>query len=512
MSLIKRALTVVVAAVVLAIATALVAAPERSAHAFMVAFPSIAFALDVDRPCVTGHPSVRCRFVAAPLDPARPDGPHIRIATTYARVDDRSRVRGLLVFDLGGPDHRFVDPRADTAYLRRTFDRRYDIATIDVRGVGLSGPLEPCPAVERAHAALDAAPLEDRAAIKRAFLDDARACAGDDTVRAHLSLRHMASDVDAVRAALGAERVAFVGVSFGGALALAYAHHYPERTDALVVDSPVPYGRLDHAPPLALGDEEALRALDDEAVRALATWLPFRVGAFTEPHEMLRAVVVMLAGTCLSWSECPLAPRPVPRMFDVISRAVDVTRDAPPFERAVADNLIDAMSHASTMGEEAKRILAILHGIERGFQEDDVPPPPAKHWKTTRDEADAIRCAAEPLYIFDFFGGRSVDELERAPLDRRLARRALPCVHTPPESPRFELPSNVPVVFFAGTHDWLTPIVQTRAFAHAARVPLVVVEGTGHGALFSGPCANEVLRRALVERDPPTADVFCARW
>jgi proline iminopeptidase len=69
----------------------------------------------------------------------------------------------------------------------------------------------------------------------------------------------LVSDVDSVRAALGVDRIALVGHSFGGTLALEYAARHPERVAALVFaaglwDAPLQLGlRCGHA-------NEALRA------------------------------------------------------------------------------------------------------------------------------------------------------------------------------------------------------------------------------------------------------------
>lgn len=485
-----------------------VSAPGRAAHLFMTRFPGVAHVLQLDLACLDGFPSVRCRFVSAPLDPDNRDGEQIRIATLYARSEDRARVRGLLLVDMGGPDHRFEHVNAVVSGIRKNVDFLYDVAVIDVRGVGLSGPLEPCRAEERAFEALDAAPTDRaRAAIRRDFLVEGAECSREGTVRAHLSLRAMASDIDAVRAALGAEKVAIAGTSFGGALAIAYATHHKERVDALVIDSPLAYGRLDEEPPLGL-HEATLRALDDASIADLARELPTRTAVFTDPQDLFLASVVTLAGTCLDWSECPFSPRPLPRLLDAIDRAVSRSDDAERDVREVARSLVAVIGQSpSTGGEAGRRLLRMVSEIDGG---ESPAPPVWGDWHATRSEYAAIQCAVEERWTLSNMRSPTDEELLRSPASRRFVRHALPCPRARPASPRFALAElDVPVVFFAGTHDWLTPIVQTRAYARAAGAPLVVVEGSGHGAMFANRCSIDLFERALVERVVPEGDVAC---
>ena len=44
-------------------------------------------------------------------------------------------------------------------------------------------------------------------------------------------------DMEAIRQALGLERMSLLGISYGTALALAYARAHPDRVDRLILDS-----------------------------------------------------------------------------------------------------------------------------------------------------------------------------------------------------------------------------------------------------------------------------------
>ncbi len=98
-----------------------------------------------------------------------------------------------------------------------------DIAIMDLRGTGGSGALR-CDALQRS-AAMSA--------------KQAATCAATLGARRGLyTARDSAEDVEAVRQAIGAEKVALLGASYGARVALAYARRYPGRVDRLLLQSP----------------------------------------------------------------------------------------------------------------------------------------------------------------------------------------------------------------------------------------------------------------------------------
>lgn len=86
---------------------------------------------------------------------------------------------------------------------------------------------------------------------------------------ARYALADQVTDLDAVRASLGAQRVALVGHSFGGLIAMAYAAAHPDRVTALVLVAPM-------APDWK--DAQAAGALLEARVKALGA-----AGKLAEP-------------------------------------------------------------------------------------------------------------------------------------------------------------------------------------------------------------------------------------
>lgn len=69
-----------------------------------------------------------------------------------------------------------------------------------------------------------------------------------------------ARDIEDLRLALGADKLVLYGGSYGTRLALAYARQFPERVEALVLDSPLPFS-ADYDNELPTSVENVLRAI-----------------------------------------------------------------------------------------------------------------------------------------------------------------------------------------------------------------------------------------------------------
>ncbi|MGW9211697.1 alpha/beta hydrolase [Embleya sp. NPDC055664] len=194
--------------------------------------------------CPTGTaPGERCGSIGAPLDHARPDGARIRVGVSRVpATGSRAEYQGVLVVNFGGPGASSVGSMAALAGgLPERLRRAYDLIGFDLRGRGTStrvvctdpvtfgrGP-RPDPAVPAGRAA--------HLAATRAFADGCRASAPD--LLPHLTTRDIARDLDLVRAAFGAERLSFLGYSYGTYLGAVYGQLFPRRVHRMLLDSVV---------------------------------------------------------------------------------------------------------------------------------------------------------------------------------------------------------------------------------------------------------------------------------
>jgi pimeloyl-ACP methyl ester carboxylesterase len=133
--------------------------------------------------------------------------------------------RRLLIALSGGPGQPTVEAASSFAISLEPTLSRYRLAVLDQRGTGRSGVLR-CPEVQRLRS-LDA------------FLPAAvAACAREiGPRRAFYSTADTVLDIESLRQALGAEKVALMGISYGTHVALQYARAFPQHVDRLILDS-----------------------------------------------------------------------------------------------------------------------------------------------------------------------------------------------------------------------------------------------------------------------------------
>ena len=118
---------------------------------------------------------------------------------------------------------------------------RFDLVAWDPRGVGQSAEID-CGdnfdsfyAVD--HSPDDEAEVEENFAASRAFAEGCTERSAE--LLPHVSSRTTVQDMDAIRTALGEEKLSYLGFSYGTYLGALYADRYPERVRALVLDGAV---------------------------------------------------------------------------------------------------------------------------------------------------------------------------------------------------------------------------------------------------------------------------------
>ncbi|KOV74780.1 hypothetical protein ADL00_00195 [Streptomyces sp. AS58] len=192
-------------------------------------------------PC--GSQGAEGASLAVPLDWSRPDGETITVAVTRLRAADPAQRIGTLFFNPGGPGNAarpWVRDRAIELFPAALRDR-FDIVGVDPRGTGDSRPLIACdtPTAELNGGRYPATRAEyDRLiAYNRSFAEECRRATGP--LIDHVDTVSSARDFDAVRQALGEQRVSWLGLSYGTVLTATYAELFPERVRAAVLDGPL---------------------------------------------------------------------------------------------------------------------------------------------------------------------------------------------------------------------------------------------------------------------------------
>ncbi|MFI9028913.1 alpha/beta fold hydrolase [Streptomyces sp. NPDC053560] len=227
-------------------ATAAALLPAAPAHAAAPRSSGLHFGACPDSvPDPPAPDRVECGELSVPLDHDRPEGRQIRIAVSRVPAsgpaDER---RGVLLVNPGGPGGSGL-PYAVTkrAKLPESVRRSYDVIGFDPRGTGHSAPAD-CGPMGGLFDAPGQDPVPRTPAAEHDYLDSLRRTADDcatgvGAALPHLSTTGTARDMDALRAALGERRIAYLGVSYGTYLGAAYAAQFPHRISRMVLDSVV---------------------------------------------------------------------------------------------------------------------------------------------------------------------------------------------------------------------------------------------------------------------------------
>jgi len=429
----------------------------------------------------------RCGHLLRPLDPAQPEGRQIEIHVAVVPALARQSAADPVFFFAGGPGQSAIELAGPLASRFPRLSNRRDLVFVDQRGTGRSAPLR-CPDDDEAAAWQ---PLQDtpqrvaRIASCREALQ--RLPHGD--LRQYTTTIAMA-DVDAVRAALGAERIDAVGFSYGTRAALEYQRLFPQRLRRVVLDGVVPPDLL--LPRSTEADNQAaLEAVFDACARERAC---------ATRHPALRAQwQALLAGTPHELRLIhPLSGRP---------QSLLMTRElllglvrAPLYSPALAAALPQAIGDAA-----AGRWQALL-GLSSALGSGGVSAS-GMHFSVVCAE-DQPRVEALP--------DRAASSVESADGISGVYRDV--CAHWP----RGAVPANfytippapVPVLLLSGGVDPVTPPRHAARAAQALgpKARHLVVAQAGHGVLALA-CVRDAATRFITAADDAEAlavDLGCA--
>jgi pimeloyl-ACP methyl ester carboxylesterase len=190
-------------------------------------------------------PALSCGTITLPVDWAQPQGPTFELALAKRPADDPASSRGPLFINPGGPGGSGVSYAFTAGNLfSPAILRSFDIIGFDPRGVARSHPVV-CSASaldQPGFTVLPRTPAEFTALTKynQQLAEDCRAKTGP--LYDHVDSVSVARDLDAVRAALGADKLNWYGASYGSLMGQMYAELFPHRIRSMVND-----GNMDHS-------------------------------------------------------------------------------------------------------------------------------------------------------------------------------------------------------------------------------------------------------------------------
>ena len=473
--------------------------PIRSARRSLVvalalaaafAFPGRAEAALDFRPCAE-RPSVECATLAVPVDRSGASAETLSLHVERLLAGGEQRRVMLLVaggpgqasagvFDLGSP--------FEAANLQSLFPN-YTLVAFDPRGTGRSGLLR-CSALEGSFAG----------ALNHAHV--AQCAAGIGPRRQFFTTRDHAADIESLRLALGLDRIAIWGTSYGTKLAQAYAALYPSGVERLLLDSALPV----EGPELLGGHR--LRSLQQGLASICAERLCARTGS-RFPADVValanRIAVRPLRGTVLDaqgrrrrevldgvvFLELVIEADINPGLAAYLPAAVRAAREGRPRPLLRLARIVRETAYLDPSD--------LSVGLFASTSCEDGPFPwlPSDAPEQRRRALDAAIAAMPPGSTGPF--GRWATRTGRAEF----------CL-TWPEW-RAGVPADVPlpdvpVLVLAGDLDMRTPVA--GAVEVASRFPqgrLVVVPGIGHSVIGQDQtqCAENAVRTWLAGGTPP---------
>ncbi|MFD9940423.1 alpha/beta fold hydrolase [Nonomuraea sp. NPDC059023] len=183
---------------------------------------------------------MECASLDVPVNWAAPGGRTVRLDLVRLPATEPARRIGSVLGVPGGPGSSGIDDLKRAAPDLRELGRRFDLVGYRPRNHVWSKTM-PAICLKPGTALEDPRSRERFAAqaavMAKAFRDCQRA---DPTgLFAYLDAVSVARDMEAIRAALGEERLSFMANSYGGVTSIAYARLFPQRIRALYVDGVV---------------------------------------------------------------------------------------------------------------------------------------------------------------------------------------------------------------------------------------------------------------------------------
>lgn len=247
-------------------------------------------------------PEAECGWLGVPVDWDNPDGDTIELA--LLRIPATGDKIGSLVINPGGPGFGGNDLALGLVEVLPTEVReRFDLVGFDPRGTADSRPAVRCNTDQedddiRAEPPLEQTPdnvdhLNDET---KAFVQRCLDKMGEEFL-ANLGTVSVAKDLDAIREALGDEKLTYLGYSYGTFIGSTYAELFPENVGRLILDG-------------------AVDPNEDPVESSVAQAAAFQ-GTFNE-----------YAADCAKDADCPLGQDPT-KAVDVYRSLVETLVDEP---------------------------------------------------------------------------------------------------------------------------------------------------------------------------------------
>ena len=409
-------------------------------------------------------PDSDCGTLAVPLDWSKPWGPTTILAVARHKATDPAHRIGVLLVNPGGPGSSNAEFAQFTGYFSPQVEADFDVVGFDERGTEGSSIIR-CDFPQHSPSDDPANPAEF-AALRTYNQQLISQCSRDNSpIFDHANTAIGVQDMDAVRRALGEQRISYDGISYGTLLGQQYAETHGDRVRAMVLDS-----NMDHSVDLNHFIGDRATAADD--------------------------VFAQFVKWCDSNDSCVLHGQ------DVVATWRKALQGADPasFREAVFNTL-----YAPAYAEVAQMI------ADEAAGRPSMSPQFEYSYLSLRL---ATVCQDFALRVKDFaqYSALRASELRRAPIMQGSPighDEATSCIGIagPPANPPHPLDlSHAPMILLMNSrHDPATPYAWALDIHRQApkNTALLTYEGTGHGVYTRSDCTRAAADNYLLALKTP---------
>ncbi|MEZ0075026.1 alpha/beta fold hydrolase [Planotetraspora sp. GP83] len=441
-------------------------------------------------------PAVECGTLAVPIDWARPGGPTVDLALARRKATDPAARIGSLLINPGGPGGSGVlFAFLGNHYFSEEITRRFDLVGFDPRGVARSHPVvcsidvlsqAPNP-IMKSQSEFDGWLTYDQR-----LRDDCRSRTGP--LYDHVDTLSVVRDLDAIRAALGEDKLSYYGISYGTLIGQQYAEQFPRRVRALALDS-----NMDHS----LGTTAFLAteaATVQDSFDEFVAWCDRDESCALHGKDVRKVWAGLLARAERGELPSPDDPSVPLTALDLIGTAFRKF-----YEPSWADlaNLLNALDTGAPVPAELSAMTT-----RRNAATEDVAEFPSQVFcedyrlpiRDYREYAAHLRLAA-----------RVAPDMRFSPLAFGLTPFCLGQTRIPNPQHALRVHGSAPLLLGNSVHD---PATAYSWAVDAARQigregVLLTYEGWGHGIYGHGECTRGAIDRYLVSLTLPARGTRC---
>ncbi|MEY2741296.1 MAG: hypothetical protein RL283_1398 [Actinomycetota bacterium] len=448
------------------------------------------------RPCSEGA-TLECGTLAVPYDYDDPAIGTFRLRLVRRPATDPTRRIGSMLVNPGGPGFGGTSVAENAQwYFSADLLATFDVVGWDPRGTGESEPAIDCVDTYDEYFGLDSPPgtPEEKEALvdaSQAFNDACEERSG--AILPYVSTRASAQDMDAIRRALGEDRITYFGFSYGSELGATWVTMYPGTVRAAVLD-----GASDpNATSVEAGLAQA-RGFEQQLDAFLADCSARPACAFHSGGDAEGALDRLIAG---------IDARPVPTSAGRI-----------PVTQGVLFTAIAQAMYSDTLWPQlAAGLAAAVGGDGTGLlalYDEYYQRQPDGTYGNELEAFIAISCLDDPGPVGIEAADAIIPEFERA------AKRFGPsfaygysCALWPvPQARRVDITGAGagPVVVIGTTGDAATPLSSSRtAAATLEEGILLVVDADRHTGYGENQCIVDLVDAYLIDLEVPKAETVC---